>query len=155
MIVFGLLLIGAQAYLEAGQDAAMYAMKGSLQKLLIQVPAGIVAVFVASRLIDLDFGTLGVVILKLAGIMVLAEGVSCWIPIPFFSMAAELAVMLVGFFWLFEAGKWGTYLLVFLNIAALFGARYLIDNYANSTHRYWSASVREPARRPTRVIRQP
>lgn len=157
MIIFGLLLIGAQAYMEAGEDAAKYAVQGSLQKLLIQVPAGIVAILVASRLIDLDFGTLGVVILKLAGITVLAEGVACWVPIPFFSMMAELAVMLVGFFWLFETSKWETYLLVFLNIAALFGARYLIDNYSVSAHRYWRAATRSASDQAPkhRVIRQP
>jgi len=142
MLLFGLALIGAQAYLEAGPGAAEYAVKGSLQKLLIQIPAGIVAVFVASRLIDCDFGPITVVILKLAGIMILAEGVGCWIPIPFFSLMAELAVMVVGFFWMFELGKWETYLVVLLNLAAVFGARYFVDNYMNSSHPYWITNDR-------------
>lgn len=137
MLLVGLALIGAEAYLEAGQGAAEYAVKGSLQKLLIQVPAGIVALAVASRFIDVDFGPITVVALKVAGIMVLAEGVGCWIPIPFFSMAAEMAVLVVGFFWMFELGTWETYFVVFLNLAAVFGARYLVDQYMSPSHAYW------------------
>jgi len=145
MLLVGLALIGAQAYLEAGPDAAEYAVKGSLQKLLIQIPAGIVAVLVASRLIDCDFGPITVVIMKLAGIMVLAEGVGAWVPIPFFSLMAELTVMVVGFFWMFELGKWETYLVVLLNLAAVFGARYLVDNHLDSSHRYWITGERPRA----------
>ena len=143
MLIFGLVLIGYQAYVEAGPDAVEYAVKGSLQKLLIQVPAGIVAVWIASRLIDFDFGTIGVIALKIAAITVLAEGVACWIPIPFFSFMAELAVMLVGFFLLFELGKWQTYLVVLLNFAVLFGAHYLMAHYINRSNSFGS---RPPAR---------
>jgi hypothetical protein len=146
MLIFGLVLIGTEAYLEAGPGAAEFAVKGSLQKLLIQIPAGLIAVFIASRLIDFDFGTLGVVALKIAGITVLAEGVACWVPIPFFSMMAELAVMLVGFFWVFELGKWETYLLVLLNFAALFGTRYVVDNYLSSPRTFWSQSDQKARR---------
>jgi hypothetical protein len=140
MLLFGLVLIGAEAYQEAGPKAAQFAVKGSLQKLLIQVPAGIIAVFVASRFIDFDVDPLTVIALKIAGITVLAEGVACWVPVPFFSMTAELAVMLVGFFWLFELSKWETYFLVLLNFAALFGARYVVDNYLSSPRSFWSTS---------------
>ncbi len=142
MLLVGLALIGGEAYLSAGPDAAEYAVKGSLQKLLIQIPAGIVAVIVASKLIECDFGPITVVILKLAGIMVLAEGVGTWVPLPFFSIMAELAVMVVGFFWMFELSKWETYLVVLLNIAAIFGARYLVDNYMSSSHNYWVTNER-------------
>ena len=138
MLIFGLILIGYEAYLEAGPDAAEYAVKGSLWKLLIQVPAGIVAVWIAARFIDFDFGTIGVIALKIAAITVLAEGVACWISVPFFSIMAELAVMLVGFFWLFELSKWETYLIVLLNFAVLFGAHYLLANYVNKSHQYGS-----------------
>jgi hypothetical protein len=148
MLLFGLVLIGAAAYQQAGPDAAEFAVKGSLQKLMIQVPAGLIAVFVASRLIDFDFGTLGVVALKIAGITVLAEGVACWVPIPFFSMMAELTVMLVGFFWVFELSKWETYLLVLLNFAALFGTRYVVDNYMSSPKTYWSKATHDARRNP-------
>jgi hypothetical protein len=137
MLLVGLALIAAQAYMEAGPDVARFAVKGSLQKLLIQIPAGIVALMIASKLIDCDFGPITVVALKLAGIMVLAEGVGCWIPIPFFSMAAEMAVMVVGFFWMFDLGKWETYFVVLLNIAAIIGARYLVDQYMQPSHPYW------------------
>ncbi len=142
MLLVGLALIAAQAYLAAGPDVARFAVKGSLQKLLLQIPAGIAALIVASKLIDCDFGPITVVALKLAGIMVLAEGVGCWIPIPFFSFMAELAVMLVGFFWLFELGKWETYLVVLLNVGAIIGARYLVDQYMNPSHPYWTADER-------------
>ncbi|MDG3006985.1 hypothetical protein [Paludisphaera mucosa] len=142
MLLVGLALIGSQAYQAAGPDAAQFAVKGSLQKLLLQIPAGIVAVIVASRLIDCDFGPITVVALKLAGIMVLAEGVGCWVPFPFFSAMAELAVMVVGFFWLFELGKWETYLVVLLNLAAIFGARYLVDQYMSPSHPYWITNER-------------
>lgn len=142
MLLIGLALIGGQAYLAAGPDAAEYAVKGSLQKLLLQIPAGVVAVIVASKLIDCDFGPISVVMLKLAGIMVLSEGVGCWVPIPFFSILAELAVMVVGFFWMFELSKWETYLVVLLNIAAIFGARYLVDQYMNPSHSYWAGDER-------------
>ena len=146
MLLFGLVLIGAEAYQEAGQQAAEFAVKGSLQKLMIQIPAGLIAVFLASRIIDFDFGTLGVVALKIAGITVLAEGVACWVSIPFFSIMAELAVMLVGFFWVFELSKWETYLLVLLNFAALFGTRYVVDNYMSSPKTFWSTGhPRRPA----------
>ena len=46
---------------------------------------------------------------------------------------AELTVMLVGFFWLFELGKWETYLIVFLNFAVLIGVNYILDNYWQSS----------------------
>jgi hypothetical protein len=140
MLLFGLVLIGAEAYQEAGKQAAEFAVKGSLQKLLIQVPAGVIAVFVASRFIDFDVDPLHVIALKVAGITVLAEGVACWVPVPFFSMMAELTVMLIGFFWLFELGKWETYFLVLLNFAALFGTRYVVDNYMSSPRSFWSTS---------------
>jgi hypothetical protein len=139
--ISGLILIGLQAYLAAGSDAAQYMVEFSLKKLLIQVPAGIVAVWIASRLIDFDFGTIGVIAIRIAAITVLAEGVACWISIPFFSIMADLAVMLVGFFLLFELSKWETYLVVLLNFAVLFGAHYLLA-------KYWSGSygARPPAR---------
>lgn len=144
MLLVGLALIGAQAYMEAGPDAAQFAVQGSLQKLLIQIPAGIAALIVASKLIDCDFGPLGVVALKLAGIMVLAEGVGCWFPptLVFFSLMAELTVMIVGFFWMFELGKWETYFVVLLNIGAILGARYLVDQYMNPSHPYWIGNDR-------------
>ena len=148
MLIFGLVLIGLQAYLAAGSAAAQFVVEFSLKKLLIQVPAGIVAVWIASRLIDFDFGTIGVIALRIAAITVLAEGVACWIPIPFFSFMAELAVMLVGFFWLFELSKWETYLIVLLNFAVLFGAHYLLANYINKSHSFG-------ARPPARARRQP
>jgi len=142
MLLFGLVLIGAEAYQEAGPQAAQFAVKGSLQKLMIQVPAGLIAVFLASRFIDFDVDPLHVIALKVAGITVLAEGVACWVPIPFFSMMAELTVMVIGFFWLFEVGKWETYLLVLLNFAALFGTRYVVDNYMSAPKAYWSQASR-------------
>ena len=143
MMIFGLVLIGLQAYLAAGSGAAQFMVEFSLKKLLIQVPAGIIAVWIASRLIDFDFGTIGVIALRIAAITVLAEGVACWIPIPFFSFMAELAVMLVGFFLLFELGKWQTYLVVLLNFAVLFGAHYLMAHYINRSNSFGS---RPPAR---------
>ncbi len=148
MLLFGLVLIGAEAYQEAGRQAAEFAVKGSLQKLLIQIPAGLIAVFVASRFIDFDVDPLHVIALKIAGIMVLAEGVACWVQVPFFSMMAELTVMVVGFFWLFELSKWETYFLVLLNFAALFGTRYVVDNYLSSPRSYWSQAARNARRNP-------
>ena len=109
MLILGLVLIGLQAYLAAGSGRAQFMVGFSLKKLLIQVPAGIVAIWIASRFIDFDFGTIGNIALSIAGITVLAEGVACWIPIPFFSIMADLTVMLVGFFMLFELSKWQTY----------------------------------------------
>jgi hypothetical protein len=50
MLVFGLILIGLPADLAAGSDAAQYMVEFSLKKLLIQVPAGIAAVWIASRI---------------------------------------------------------------------------------------------------------
>lgn len=142
MLLVGLALIGAEAYQEAGPDAAQFAVKGSLQKLLIQIPAGIVALVVAAKMIEVDFGPITIAGLKIAAITVLAEGVACWVPIPFFSLMAELTVMVVGFFWLFELGKWETYLVVLLNLAAVFGARYVVDNYMDSSHTYWVTGER-------------
>jgi hypothetical protein len=115
-----------------------------LKKLLIQVPAGIVAVWLASRFVDFDFGTIGGIATKIAAITVLGEGVACWIPIPFFSIIADLAVILVGFFILFELSKWQTYLIVLLNFAVLFVAHHLMANYINQSGSYGS---RPPARR--------
>ena len=143
MMIFGLVLIGLQAYLAAGPGAAQFMVEFSLKKLLIQVPAGIIAVWIASRFIDFDFGTIGGIALKIAAITVLAEGVACWIPIPFFSIVAELTVMVVGFFLLFELEKWETYLVVLLNFAVLFGAHYLLAHYINQSHSY---GARPPAR---------
>ena len=136
MLIFGLFLIGLQAYLAAGSGAAQFVVGFSLKKLLIQVPAGIVAVFIASKIFEFDFGTIGTIAKNIAGITVLAEGVACWIPIPFFSIMADLTVMLVGFFVLFELSKWQTYLIVLLNFAVLFGAHYLLANYNNQTRSY-------------------
>jgi hypothetical protein len=138
MMILGLVLIGCQAYLAAGSGAAQFMVDFSLKKLLIQVPAGILAVWVASRLIDFDFGTIGGIALKIAAITVLSEGVACWIPIPFFSIVAEVAVMIVGFFVLFELSKWQTYLIVLLNFVMLFGAHYLMANYVNQSRSFGS-----------------
>ncbi len=143
MLILGLVLIGLQAYLAAGSGAAQFMVGFSLKKLLIQVPAGIIAVWIASRFIDFDFGTIGNIALSIAGITVLAEGVACWIPIAFFSIMADLTVMLVGFFLLFELSKWQTYMIVLLNFAVLFGAHYLLANYINQSGSYGS---RPPAR---------
>jgi hypothetical protein len=138
MLILGLFLIGLQAYMAAGPGAVQFMVGFSLKKLLIQVPAGIIAVWIASRFIDFDFGTIGSIALNIAGITVLAEGVACWIPIPFFSVMADLTVMLVGFFLLFELGKWQTYMIVLLNFAVLFGAHYLLANYINQSGSYGS-----------------
>jgi hypothetical protein len=143
MLIFGLVLIGLQAYLAAGPAAAQFMVEFSLKKLLIQVPAGIIAAWIASRFIDFDFGTIGGIALKIAAITVTAEGVACWIPIPFFSIVAELTVMVVGFFLLFELSKWETYLVVLLNVVVLFGAHYLMANYINPSP---SFGARPPAR---------
>jgi hypothetical protein len=143
MLIFGLFLIGLQAYLAAGSGAAQFVVGFSLKKLLIQVPAGIVAVFIASKIFEFDFGTIGTIAKNIAGITVLAEGVACWIPIPFFSIMADLTVMLVGFFVLFELSKWQTYLMVLLNFAVLFGAHYLLANYDRQTRSYGSRPGRE------------
>ena len=150
MLIFGLFLIGLQAYLAAGSDAAQFVVGFSLKKLLIQVPAGIVAVFIASKIFEFDFGTIGTIAKNIAGITVLAEGVACWIPIPFFSIMADLTVMLVGFFVLFELSKWQTYLIVLLNFAVLFGAHYLLANYNNQSRAYGSRPGRALATPPTR-----
>jgi hypothetical protein len=138
MLIFGLVLIGLQAYLAAGSGAAQFMVEFSLKKLLIQVPAGILAVWIASRLIDFDFGTIDGIAINIAAITVLAEGVACWIPIPFFSIMADLTVMLVGFFLLFELSKWQTYLIVLLNFVVLFGAHYILANFINQSHSYGS-----------------
>ena len=143
MMIFGLVLIGLQAYLAAGSGAAQFMVEFSLKKLLIQIPAGIIAVWIASRFIDFDFGTIGSIALKIAGITVLAEGVACWVPIPFFSIVAEVTVMIVGFFVLFELSKWQTYLIVLLNFVVLFAAHYLMVNYINPARSFGS---RPPAR---------
>jgi hypothetical protein len=148
MLIAGLGLIGLQAYMTAGSGAIQYAIGYSLQKLVIQIPAGIVAIFVASRLIENDFGPISGIAMRIAAISIFAEGVACWIPvaiysfvpgvtfgslspIPFLTIMAELTVYLIGFFLLFELGKWETWLVVLLNFAALFGAHYLVDNYLN------------------------
>jgi hypothetical protein len=138
MLIFGLFLIGLQAYLAAGPAAAQFIVGFSLKKLLIQVPAGIAAVWIASRFMDFDFGTIGSIAWGIAGITVMAEGVACWIPIPFFSIMADLTVMLVGFFVLFDLGKWPTYIIVFLNFAVIFGAHYVLANYVSQPRPYGS-----------------
>ena len=138
MLIFGLFLIGLQAYLATGSGAAQFFIGFSLKKLMIQVPSGIVAVWIASKIFEFDFGTIGRIAQKIAAITVLAEGVACWIPIPFFSIMADLTVMLLGFFILFELSKWQTYLVVFLNFAVLFGAHYLLANYNNQPRSYGS-----------------
>jgi hypothetical protein len=142
MVILGLVLMGYQAYLAAGWGAAQFMVDFSLKKLLIQVPAGIIAVWIASRFIDFDFGTIGEIALKIAAITVLAEGVACWIPIPFFSIVAEVTVMILGFFLLFELSKWQTYLIVLLNFVVLFGAHYLMSAYINQSR---SFGARPPA----------
>jgi hypothetical protein len=138
MLIFGLFLIGLQAYMAAGSGAVEFMVGFSLKKLLIQVPAGIIAVWIASKIIDFDFGTIGGIAIKIAAITVLAEGVACWIPIPFFSIIADLTVMLVGFFVLFELTKWQTYTIVLLNFAVLFGAHYLLANFIVHSYSYGS-----------------
>jgi hypothetical protein len=155
MLIFGLFLIGLQAYLAAGSGAAQFVVGFSLKKLLIQVPAGIVAVFIASKIFEFDFGTIGTIAKNIAGITVLAEGVACWIPIPFFSIMADLTVMLVGFFVLFELSKWQTYLIVLLNFAVLFGAHYLLANYNNQTRSYGSRPGRSLAGPQSREADRP
>jgi hypothetical protein len=162
MLMIGLVLIGYHAYVEAGPDAVKYAIESSLYKLLIQVPAGIIAVWIASRLIDFDFGTIGVIAMRIAAITVLAEGVADWIPVdrlgsfgPFFAFMAELTVMLIGFFILFELTKWQTYLIVLLNFVVLFGAHYVLANYINKSHSFGARPAyrgrRQVGERPNRA----
>ena len=155
MLIFGLFLIGLQAYWAAGSGAAQFVVGFSLKKLLIQVPAGIVAVWIASKVFEFDFGTIGTIAQKIAAITVLAEGVACWIPIPFFSIMADLAVMLVGFFVLFELSKWQTYLIVLLNFAVLFGAHYLLANYNSQPRSYGSRPGRSLAGSQSREAARP
>ena len=138
MLIFGLFLIGLQAYLAAGSGAVQFMVEFSLKKLLLQVPAGILAVWIASLFIEFDFGTVGGIAMKIAAITMLAEGVACWIPIPFFSIMAEVTVMIVGFFVLFDLSKWPTYLIVLLNFAVLFGAHYVMANYIDSPRSFGS-----------------
>jgi hypothetical protein len=137
MFLFGVVLLGAYGYQFGGKDTAKIAVIMSLKKLAIQVPVGVIAVWLASRIIDSDFGTIGTIILKIAGISILAEAVACWVdyfvPFAFFPFAAELTMMLVGYFWLFELGKWETYLVVFLNFVVLIAANYVLDNYWQSS----------------------
>jgi hypothetical protein len=64
--------------------------------------------------------------------------VACWIPVTYFSIMADLTVMVVGFFVLFDLGKWSTYVIVVLNFAVLFGAHYVLGNYINQPRSYGS-----------------
>ncbi|WP_435017875.1 hypothetical protein TA3x_005496 [Tundrisphaera sp. TA3] len=122
MLVFGLILIGIQAYMAAGSEAGRYLAENSLRKLLIQAPAGIVAAWIASRFLDVDFGTLGGFALRILAIDVMADGVACWVPIPILGIMAEVVVMLLGYFLLFELTKWQSIFVVVLNFIVLFGA---------------------------------
>ncbi len=79
----------------------------------------------------------------------LAEGVACWIPIPFFSIMADLTMMLLGFFVLFELSKWQTYLIVLLNFAVLFAAHYLLANDNSQSRSYGSRPRRSVAESQT------
>jgi hypothetical protein len=88
--------------------------------------------------IDFDFGTIGGIALKIAGITMLAEGVACWIPLPFFSIVAEVTVMIVGFFVLFELSPWQTDSIVLLNFVVLSGAHDLMVNYINPSRSFGS-----------------
>ncbi|HKI19192.1 MAG TPA: hypothetical protein VKA15_15005, partial [Isosphaeraceae bacterium] len=79
MLLFGLALLALDAYQFGGNAAAKFAVVESLKKLAIQVPAGIIAVWIAARIIESDFGTIGTIALKIAGITILAEGVASWV----------------------------------------------------------------------------
>jgi hypothetical protein len=149
LLILGLILIGGHAYSNFGGEAAEFAIKDSLTKLLVQVPAGIVATIIASKLFEFDFGTFGTVAFKIAGITILAEGVGCWIEVPILEMLAEFVIMLIGFFWLFELTTFQTYLLLFLNFAVLFGAYHVLDNYLDSPR-----SPISQRRHPVRVHHQ-
>jgi hypothetical protein len=137
MFLFGVVLLAVYGYQFGGTGTAKLAVIMTLKKLAIQVPAGIIAVWIASRIIDCDFGTFGTIVFKIAGVTMLAEAVACWVdyfvPFAFFPFMAELTVILIGFFWLFELSKWETYLLVFLNFAVLIGVNYFLDNYWQSS----------------------
>ncbi len=129
MLVFGLVLLGTNAYLRGVDAFAKQALFVSLKQLAIQIPSGIVAFWLASRFIESDFGSIGMIAIKIAGVTILAEGVACWVPVPFFQFMVLLGVLLFGYFWLFDLGKWETYLVVLLNFAVLLGAYYLLGRY--------------------------
>jgi hypothetical protein len=138
IFLLGVVMLAAYGYQFGGKDTAKIAVIMSLKKLAIQVPVGVIAVWIASRFIDSDFGTIGTILLKIAGISLFAEAVACWVdyfvPFAFFPFAAELTVMLIGYFWLFELGNWESYLVVFLNFAVLIGSNYFLDNYWQSSN---------------------
>ena len=66
----------------------------------------------------------------------------------FIPMMVALAVMLVGFFWLFELSKWETYLIVLFYLATFYGVHYLLGHNLQTMR---SAPPRAPA--PARARR--
>jgi hypothetical protein len=136
MLIGGLVLLGANAYYFGGPTDAQHIVIDSLKKLAVQVPAGIIAIWLAGRFIESDFGDIFTIALKIAGIAVLAEAVHAWVfsyvPFEFFAFMAGLAVVMVGYFWLFDLGKWETIFLVILNFVVTIGVYYVVDNYFQS-----------------------
>jgi hypothetical protein len=68
---------------------------------------------------------------------------------PFFSVVAELVVMVVGFFVFFELSKWQTYLIVLLNLLVLFAAHYLMANYVSGSRSFGSRPTAQLSDRRT------
>jgi len=136
LFIVGLVALGANAYLSGGSADAQHIVIDSLKKLAVQVPAGIIAIWIAGRFIESDFGDIFSIGLKIAGITVCAEAAHAWVytyvPFEFFSFMAGLTVMVVGYFWLFDLGKWETFFIVAINFAVTLGAYYVVDNYFQS-----------------------
>ncbi len=80
---------------------------------------------------------------------------ACCIPIPFLSIIAEVTVMILGFFMLFELSKWQTYLIVLLNFAVLFGAHYVMANYINHSRSFGSRPQSQFSEMRTRAPNPP
>ena len=89
---------------------------------VLQVVLGIIALFITAAIMGIDFGPLGLAILKLAAIMVFPDAVAAVFPIPLLGWIISMGLYLWLLAWLFDLEPLDTvvcaFVIFFVNIGA-------------------------------------
>jgi hypothetical protein len=73
LLVLGLLKLVAHGFAVAGPGGGMIVMVKTALLLVVYLPLTIVAMFIAARLLEINFGEFGPAVLKIAGVYVFAS----------------------------------------------------------------------------------
>ena len=75
MLISSLVAIGFLGYSRAGDVGAQFLIQAAVTQTLMQLPVGLLIIFIAGKLFAFDFGTFGTVSLKVVAISIFEEAV--------------------------------------------------------------------------------